>query len=145
MHWICTSKGRYVESKFCNRCGRHPKITKYQNNLFVIFIILFQGIEKYGQLECSYAISIVIIVLALIIICLGIMLYSINWSFFTAFCTGCHPGNLCSDTFSTPSTGINADIELNPPKYEEIELHTILHPYSPSVFGVSDYPPKYEV
>ena len=119
--------------------------TKYQNNLFAIFIILFQGIEKYGQLKCSYVISIVIIVMALIIICLGIMLYLINWSFFTAFCTGCNPGNMRADTFSTPSTEINADIELNPPKYEEIELHTILHPYSPSVFGVSDYPPKYEV
>ena len=72
------------------------------------------------------------------------MLYSINWSFFTAFCTDCNPGNICSDTSSTPSTEINADVELNPPKYEEIELHAI-YPNSPSVFGISDYPPKYEV
>ena len=106
---------------------------------------LFEGIEEYGKLECSYVISTAIIVLALTIICFGIMLYSINWSFFTAFRTECNPGSMYSDTISTPSTEINADVELNPPKYEEIELHTILHPYSPSVFGISDYPPKYEV
>ena len=31
------------------------------------------------------------------------------------------------------------------PKYEDIELHTILPPYSPSMLLVADYPPKYEV
>ena len=39
----------------------------------------------------------------------------------------------------------NLKLQQDLPKYEDIELHTILPPYSPSVLCVADYPPKYEV
>ena len=45
---------------------------------------------------------------------------------------------------STPTEN-NLELQEGLPKYEEIELHTILPPYSPNVLCVAEYPPKYEV
>ena len=49
------------------------------------------------------------------------------------------------DSLGSTPTENNLKLQQSLPKYEDIELHSILPPYSPSVLCVADYPPKYEV
>ena len=87
-----------------------------------------------------------IAVLMLLLVAVGIALYSCNWPYFFELCK-CYSGTNVSDTSSPLSSGENNPQEQqNPPKYEDIELQTISHLNRFVSIDLSDStgPPKYQ-
>ena len=74
---------------------------------------------------------------------LGILVYATNWMI-QVFMRH-KPETVGLDPLGSQPAENNLKLQQDLPKYEDIELHKIVPPYSPSVLCVADYPPKYEV
>ena len=107
--------------------------------------MVFTGGKLYGIYD-PFVVAIGIAVLMLLLIALGIAVYSCNWPYFFELCTCSSDKNVSENAPSSLSNNSATEEQQLPPKYEEIELQNIYHSNRFVSIDLTDdtYPPKYE-
>ena len=105
----------------------------------------FTGGKLYGIYD-PFVIAIGIAVFMLLLVAIGIAVYSCNWLYFFELCTCTSDGNVSDIPLPSSSSEATTDAQQLPPKYEEIELQNIHHSNRFVSIDLTDdtFPPKYE-